>query len=521
MLANAALAFYLGWSGGKIDESLIAGVLYALALGFLALLLVIRPRGSVVVLARGVAIAIIIMLVFFGLISGAAFALGSGPMAWLQAAIGIALIAIQVLLLRALPLPDPNSSRRILKNVLGSGLAFFLTLMLFYVSEIGKSATDFAMLYPRVRGDSVMRSSVARVQACAVAFAKERGGYPASLAEMGPPPSGNGCLDAAHATGKLGAVTLTYVVGTPDSAGIRRTFQVFSSGHIGYDHGEPWMSFGDETGIFRSGDSAATPSAIRVIHGGMLAVRMIRACANLRRLAHPSTGYPRDWNDVFEVRETDTQDANMQWLGCYYGDPASYVNLDTTHATVVRGARYTPVGDSVVTDYVLEIRPRIYGVTGVRSIRTTAHGPVHTTVEDRSATDDDPVVPTCAYVIGDQTCAPEAGGVPASVDVVIPDTVAHGQTFAVKITDTRPATRDKKPYQYAVLCNYRKFAVNMPKPPASYSFTPPTQCVADSTKAEGGWVVVRVWVRDYSTTETSIYRRAHLPVVPPREEPGP
>jgi hypothetical protein len=511
MLANAALAFYLAWSGGKIDESFVAGVVYALALGLLALLLALRPRGFVVVLARGVAIAIIITLVVFALFSGAVFALGVSPTAWLQAAIGLVPLAIQVLLLRALPLSDPNPSQRIFKNVAGAGLAFFLTLMLSCVSQIGKNVTEFATLSPRIRADSVMRSSVARVQACAVAFAREHGGYPASLAEMGPRPSGTGCLDEAHAAGKIGAVTLKYVAAAPDSVGLRRAFQVFSSGHVGYQHGEPWMAFGDETGIFRSGDSAATPSAIEVIHGGMLPVRTIRACANLRRLAHPATGYPRDWNDVYEVRETDTQDANMRWLGCYYGDRASYVNLDTTHAKVIHGARYTPIGDSVVTDYVLEIRPRIYGVTGVRSLRTTARGPVHTTVEDRAATDDDPVVPTCAYEIGDQTCAPEAGGVPASVDVVIPDTVAHGDTFAVKITDTRPPSRVNHPYQYAVLCNYRKFAVNMPKPPTTYSFTPPAQCVADSTRAESGWVIVRVWVRDYSTTETSIYRRAHLP----------
>ena len=241
----------------------------------------------------------------------------------------------------------------------------------------------------------------------------------------------------------------------------------------------------------------------------MLAVRTIRACANLRRLAHPSTGYPRDWRDIYEVRETDTQDESMRWLGCGHGSAASAVNFDSSYRRIVE-AHYTPVGDSTVTDYVLEIRPRVYGITGVRSIRTTARGPVHTTVENRAATEEDPVVPVCAYEIGDQTCAPEPGGVPANVDVMLPDTVAHGDTFAVKIIDERPAPRRDRPYQYAVLCNYRKFG-DPPQPPVTYSFSPPTRCVADSTRAEYGWVIVRVWIRDYSTTETSVYRRAHLP----------
>lgn len=508
MLANAALAFYFVWSDGKTGENLITGAVYAVALSLLALLLWVRPRGFVVVLARGVCIAIIIILVVFALITGAAFALGTGPRAWLQALIGIAPLAIQIFLLRALPLADTNGALRTFKTVLGTGVAFFLALVLFYASLLGKNVGEFAMLYPRVRADSVMRASVPRVQACAIAFAKERGGYPSSLAEMGPPPSGTGCLDSAHAAGGLGAVTLSYVPGPADSHGLRRGFQVFSSGRIGYQHGEPWMAYGDETGIFRSGDSASTPSAIRVIHGGMHAVRYFRACANLRRLAHPSTGYPRDWRDVYEVRETDTHEENMRWLGCYYGDYSAMVNFDTTHTMLNVGA-YKPIGDSVVTDYVLEIRPRIYGVTGVRSIRTTARGPVHTTVEDRAATEQDPVVPACAYEIGDQTCAPEAGGVPASVDVVIPDTVAHGETFQVKITDTRSAASRQRPYQYHVLCHYRKFG-DPPEPPRTYDASPTAQCTADSTRAESGWVIVRVWVRDYSTTQTSVYRRAQL-----------
>lgn len=509
MLANAALAFFLSWSGGKLDETFIGAVLCALTLGLLALLLAVRPRGFVIVLARGVAYAIIITVVALALFTGAAFALGASARAWREAAIGISVLAVQVFLLRAIPLSESDRPRRIVKTVFGTGFAFLLGLGIFYVSMLGANVAEFAMLAPRVKADSVMRSSIPRVQACAVAFAKDRGGYPSSLAELGPPPGGNGCLDESYASGRLGAVTLRYVPGAPDSAGVRRTFQVWSGGNIGYEKGEPWVAFGDQTGIIRRGDSAASPAEIPVIHGGMLAVRTFRACAELRRLAHLSTGYQRAWKDTYEVRETDTQDQSMKWLGCGWDNQAAHINFDPTHKMISQGT-YTPIGDStLVTDYVLEIRPRVYGVTGVRSIRTTARGPVYSTVEDRAATEQDAVVPSCEYEIGDQTCAPEAGGVPASVDVVLPDTVAHGEAFPVKITDARPAAERQRPYQYHVLCNYRKFG-DPPQPPASYSFTPATQCVADSTRAEYDWVVVRVWIRDYSTTETSIYRRTRL-----------
>lgn len=509
MLANAILAFFLTWDGEKLDETFAAGVLYALLLGLLSLLLALRPRGFVVVLARGVSIAIIISLVIIGLISGAVFALGMGWKAWLEAGVGVALLAIQVYLLRALPSEDSSRTARVLKIVIGTGFAFFLFFTLFFVAEVAVNVAELAMLAPRVRADSVMRASIPRVQACAVRFAKERGGYPRSLADMGPAPRGMGCLDEEHASGTLGRVSLRYVPSEPDSQSAVRSYQVIASGNIGFRHGEARMAFGDESGILRSGDSTASPSTLPVIHGGMLALRTIRACSELRRLRDSSASYPRKWQELFDIRETDSHEQNLRWLGCLHGDPAVYVNFEGT-PRMHSAATYSPIGDSAaVTDYVIEIRPRVYGLTGVRSIRATARGPVHTTVEDRGATEQDAIVQPCEYEIGNQTCAPEAGGTPANVDVVLPDTVAHGDTFTVSIVDERPAQENTRPYQYHVLCNYRKFA-DPPEPPATYSFAPHAACVADSTKSDGGWTVVRVWVRDYATSETSIYRRARL-----------
>jgi hypothetical protein len=505
MLVNAVAAFFLAWSGEELDETFIAGVLYAVTLGLLALLLAIRPRGFVVLLARGVGLAILVSVVGLGLISGAIFALGAGASAIGTVAIGIALIVVQLRLLRAIPLEDASPARRFVKTALGTGLALFVAFVLFYLAMIGETMAEMVMLVPRVRADSVMRAAVPRVQACAVAFATRHGAYPASLAAMGPAPEGDGCLDEAHASGRIGRITLSYTPGAPTTRGRISAYEVVARGNIGFERGEPWMAFGDETGIVRAGDSASTPAALRVIHGGMDDVRSIRACAELHRLRDSLGAYPRDWRTRPPITESDTHEQNIRWLGCR----GSQVSFDPTIKMRSVGT-YVPVGDSArPRDYVVQIRPRVYGVTGVRSIRVTAHGRVHSTTEDRPATEDDVVVPECAYDVGDGTCAPAAGGIPARVDVVIPDTVAAGEPFAVNIVDLRPARERDHPYQYRVLCNYRRYA-DPPEPPSSYALSSSAQCVADAERSENGYVIVRVWVRDYATTESGIYRRARL-----------
>lgn len=506
MLANAVAAFFLAWSGEELDETFIAGALYAITLGLLALLLAIRPRGFVVVLARGVGIAILVVVVGVGLISGAIFALGAGAGAIATVAIGIALIAVQVRLLRAIPLDDNNSASRLIKTGFGTGLALFLALALFYVARIGETMAEMVMLAPRVRADSVMRAAVPRVQACAVTFAQRRGAYPPALAAMGPDPQGDGCLDDGHASGRIGRITLSYRPAASDSQGQIRAYQVIAKGNVGFERGESRMAFGDETGIVRAGDSASTPSGLRIIHGGMQDVRAIRACAELHRLRDSLGAYPRDWKQRPLILETDSREQNIRWLGCHAGYHASFDSAVKMRSL----ATYTPLGDSMrPSDYVVEIRPRVYGVTGVRSIRMSSHGRVHFTVENRPATDGDAVVPECAYGVGDSTCAPAAGGIPARVDVVIPDTVAAGDVFTVDIIDLRPARERDHPYQYRVLCNYRRYS-DPPEPPSSYDLSSSAHCVADAERSEHGYVNVRVWVRDYATTESSIYRRAHL-----------
>src|SRR5215212_5873287 len=158
MLANASLAFFLSWSGDKIDDTFIAGALYALALAILALLLALRPRGFVLLLARGVSIAIIVIVVGLALITGAAFALGSSIRAWREGAVALALLAIQVFLLRTIPLSDANRPRRIFETMLGTGLAFVLTFVIYFAALLAANVAKFAMLAPRIRADSVMRS---------------------------------------------------------------------------------------------------------------------------------------------------------------------------------------------------------------------------------------------------------------------------------------------------------------------------------------------------------------------------
>jgi hypothetical protein len=381
-----------------------------------------------------------------------------------------------------------------------------MSLVLFYVAMIGESMAEMVMLVPRVRADSVMRAAIPRVQACAVSFAVRRGGYPPSLAAMGPAPEGDGCLDASHASGRLGRVTLDYRPTAPDSAGRIREYEVTAQGNIGFERGEPQIAIGDETGIVRAGPFASLPSGLRIIHGGMQEVRGIRACAELHRLRDSLGSYPRDWQKRAPILETDSHDEHIRWLGCRDGYAVGFDPTVKTRSL----ATYTPLGDPMrPSDYIVEMRPRVYGVTGVRSLRMRSRGRVHSTVEDRPATDEDPVVPECAYNLGDSTCAPAPGGIPARVDVIIPDTVAAGETFTVDIIDLRPDRERDHPYQYRVLCNYRRFS-DPPEPPSSYDVSSSAQCVADPERSQSGYVNVRVWIRDYATTESSLYRRARL-----------
>lgn len=505
-LAIAVLFFLAIWLGDPSDEGLGSGTFVSGGLAVLALALLMRPQGVAVYFARGIAVAIIGIVVVLWLMGGAPI----NPVVWfssVDSAVAVLLLVAAVLLRRYLPRKDENTARRRVKTAIAAVVAGFAYLMLFYVGTIGGSVLEIVRVSPRMRADSLMKASIARVQSCAVAFAARNGTYPPSLASMGPSPAGDGCLDDEYATGRLDPVTLAYVPAAPDGAGRIDAYHVLAEGNIGFDHGERRMAFGDESGIIRAGDSAATPEALPVIHGGMRAVAAVRACAEFYRFTDSSGAYPRDSKSLFVNDPRPTGEEKLRWLGCF---PTDFPRFDTS-SRAWNLATYVPVGDATrPTDYVLEIRPRVYGVTGVRSIRATARGPAHATLENRAATEQDPIVPSCMYDLGDGTCAPEPGGVPARIRLIVADSVAAGDTLRIEIVDPRPAAEQRYPYQYHVRCNFQPYSDPM-EPPATYSFSTLATCIANGEKTtDGGKIGIRVWVRDHTGSQSAFDRRVPL-----------
>ena len=505
MCGNAALAFWTWWaSEGPSQKALVTAGTIAGFLLLAALLIALRPRGVIITLARGIAIMNIIGVVFLGLISGALFALGTGFNGVTGLLLGVAIVAVQVKLLRCLPSPHHMKWRRIVSNTLGTVTVFFLFLFVFYGGEVAGAMVDIGGGYARYKAEDLMLTTVVRAQRCAIEYAAQRQAYPASLAAMGSP--GTGCLEDKQASGTLGKITLRYIAPRTETG-----FVLLASAPVGPDSGETRLVYADETGILRKGDEVPDPAALPPVQGGMHSVRALRACAEIFRQQKSARYYPATWRELFDVREPDPTLERNRWLGCSFQQGTS-ITFDTTQSRTANIGTYRPLGDSLQpSDYALEIRPRRYGIDGVRSILATARGRVHSTVEDRPANETDPVVPECAYDPGDGSCAPAPGGIAARVDVSLPDTVAVGDTFTVVIRDARPAEERDRPYQYHVQCNFRRYA-DPPEPPASDAFTEAStaRCVVDGDRTDAGYSAIRVWVRDYATSHTYVLRRAVL-----------
>jgi hypothetical protein len=225
--------------------------------------------------------------------------------------------------------------------------------------------------------------------------------------------------------------------------------------------------------------------------------------------ARPWAGaYPANPEALYSIPRIEGEtEESARLLGCR--DVPSFDS--TSGMTMI--TTYSPVGDDPKrpTDYILEIRPRIYGVTGVRSLRTTARGPVHSTLENRPATDQDPIVPSCEYKVDEARCVPAPGGVPAAVEIVAPDSVTAGERFTFTLKDLRPSNERHPPYQFYIKCNYLPYS-GLREPPDAYLFMKGGACIADAERStHGGQVVVlRVWVRDIGGSRSFIEHRAWL-----------
>lgn len=500
MAANAILALALTWSGGRADQTLIAGILYFLLLSGLSLLLLAAgPHGAIAATARGVAAAILVMV--GGIVALWIVSLPMGRFGWIQLSrvefiLVAALLVIQFGLLSALR-RDPGA--RLLTRA--DGVATMISLAayftLFYLSGVMENTAGIFLAIPRLRADSVMRTSIPRVQACALSYRHDTGKYPAALGQLGPAPSGSGCLERSYATGRVGQVRLTY---TPRED--RSGYQILARGTKG-PRGEPMMAFGDETGIVRAGKVTDSVTNLPVIHGGMVGLRAVRACAEYVRAV--TGAYGARPGGIYALRLKGDEEEDLIRLGCA---EHRYPSFDTAQRMGNRGI-YTPIEkDGAIVDYVLEIRPRVYGIDGVRSIRTTSHGPVHATVENRPASEADPVVPPCAYDVGDGLCAPEPGGIRPRFEVVFPDSARFDVPVVATVRDLREPATDAVRYQYQAECG--RTGIHTDRPSGVYTFSPTVQCVfpRDADMTSSVWM--RVWVRDRAGSEVAVRRAIPL-----------
>ena len=513
MLLNAILIAALLWSDGGIDGLSITGYVYGAMLGLLALLLFFRQRGAVAVVGRGVAVAIIFMVVA-GFVANEVLSRAVTGYAGMSTSgrhlvLILVLIGLQLGLLRSLPLSAVSINRSAILTGAAALPVVVLFFVIYYAASIAGTFVRLGLLGPNMRGNDELTAAVARAQSCAVSFAERGRGYPTALSDLGPSEGDAGCLEQALASGRAsdGQITVEYLPRRPDAEGRITRFQVTAAGSVDYD-GKPQAAVGDETGVIRAGDAQVDVQLLPVVRGGLHVMRAVRACAELYRAANPAGRYPPDFRALTSIPGANNERA-ARWLGCFWSGPALLTSLDPDNPQSTLGA-YTVSGDS--TDYVLHIRPRTYGVDGVRSLFATSRGPVHWTTENREARNTDPIVPSCAYAMGDGTCAPSSGSeLPAKIELALPDSVRADERFTIRILDRRPPGARTYPYQHHVVCNVRRGDMD-PTPPADYSDADTASCLAtpDPERSEFRTVTVRVWTRDHGTAESYLERRIRL-----------
>jgi hypothetical protein len=266
---------------------------------------------------------------------------------WDELALLLSIVGIQVGLLRVLRPPAGHAAAAVPTAAAAVGALFSLGAI-FYVSTVLNATVPILFEIPFLRADSVMMTSIPRVQACAVTYAKRTGQVPRTLGVMGPPPTGSGCLDEQYASGKIGRVSLEYRA--QDSTRYSVVARVERE-----DRERSRMATGDQSGILRGG-SAHDTLGFHVLSGSMNLVRGTRACAEYLRARAGGNSYPENPNEAYTGRsESDTQDDLLR-LGCGWIPGKWGMQVWETW-------KYTPVRDSGrIVDYMVEVRPAVYGV---------------------------------------------------------------------------------------------------------------------------------------------------------------
>lgn len=494
--------WFLGTFGISDDTAWASALAGAVCIASIGVSAFFFPAWVPLALARGVALVTCGAVAATWLFGTALSHLGSPSsdgQSWLNL-VAFGTILLQVGIFVAAHLIDrPGVGATAVSAAVGTVVVYLGGLIVIVVASFGGQVADFAVSAPRFLADSVMQEAVVRVQACALDHVRRYPdrGYPPDLAAMGPAP-GTECLARDFASGRKGRVQVTYEPGPRDGTGRVGAYRVVTRADAG-DHGEPKMAYGDTAGFLRAGLGSADPATLPVIGGSLRTMHVMRACAEVYRQRHPIEGYPRSPKGFARLQgEVGERDAAL--VGC---NPWLIPVRDSSRfsAGPLRVTYVATQGVDVgpVTDYVIELRPAIYAVHGIRSYRVTARGPVRMTREDRGATEQDAVVPPCEYDLGDFTCAPLPGGLTPAATLDAAESATGGVPFRVAVTDLRTPEQRDAPYQTSIECN-SKISRYMDPPPASdtYGFALAWDC-AIPPKEYAAWpdrALVRVWVRD-------------------------
>ena len=357
--------------------------------------------------------------------------------------------------------------------------------------------------------NSVLTQAVAQVQACAHRYASEipGRGYPRDLVAMGP--NGSGCLDSELSRGRNRSVRVDYEAAPQDSGRVP-SYTVTTRATVGA--GKRAKAFGDASGVIRKGDEIAEPQQMRIVHGSLRRINVVRACAEAWREGSSVASYPRTMGNLaFPATLSPRERERLELLGCPVG---ALEDSPSQGSTPVNVLTYTALGDvDPITDYVVELRPRTYAVDGITSIRATARGRAHVTRENRPATEQDPAVPYCAYDLRDHACAAYPGGITPDVELMTDSVVVPGVPFRVVVRDRRPADRIDAPYQAGFECGYDPSTGRGRQP----GFTPAleTTCRLDRANRNGEFGIVRAWVRNRAGSIVILAHTARLAPQPP------
>jgi hypothetical protein len=463
-------------------------------IALIALLVLARPMGPFVALAQGIALALGACLPLLWLIGTGAIEIGSsgiparappgfGSLALLGIAIQFAILLVAYYgkgtgLKKTLTDSFLGFVGMIVPGALVSGLAY-----------LSVPATDMAMSYRGWSADSVLTESVAQVQACAHRYASEvpGRGYPRDLVAMGP--NGTGCLNVELARGRNRSVQIDYDAAPPEG-GTVPSYTVTTRARVGDE--KRAKAYGDASGVIRKGEEIEEPRQMRIVHGSLYRINVVRACAEAWRAGSSTGSYPRTIGNLgFPGTLSQQERERLELLGCPFGALQETRPPGTAPVNLLT---YRPVGDvDPITDYVVEIRPQTYAVDGTASYRATARGGVHVTFDNRAATDADQIVPHCEYDARDHTCATHPGGRAPDVALSMDTVAAPGIPFRVAVRDRRSADRVDAPYQAGFECG--------PDPRGrsrrpAFSFALESTCKLDRSPGSGDVGIVRAWVRD-------------------------